>query len=75
MAQPAETRHVPVDHARSIQAAWKILSIELRIAPRTGDGSDIHQLPDTVRFEDRDELLDRMRGVTDRENHIHHASS
>src|ERR1700744_3195497 len=67
MAQATQTRQVPVQDSRGIQARRQAVLIELRIAPRAWHGPHIHQLPDAVVLQNTKEILDRMRGVTHRE--------
>jgi len=40
----------------------------LRIPARLGDGADVHKLPNAVRLEHFEELLDRERRVADGED-------
>src|SRR5580704_5873908 len=65
MAQAAQARHVPIKYARRWQAGRQVLLVELGNTTRTWHRSYIHQLPDAMRFEDADEIFDRMRRVAD----------
>src|ERR1017187_8969667 len=65
MTQSAKPWQMLINDSRVLQTAGQIFLVELRVVPRTRDGSDIHQLPDAVRVQNTDELIDRMRGMAD----------
>ena len=68
MTQTAQCRHTAVrDLARAYARRQSSLT-ELRIVPGLGDGTHVDQLPDPVRLQEIDELVDRVRRVSDSVN-------
>ncbi len=55
-----------------LQRSPQWLRIELRIAPRSGDGADIHDKIDLCFFEQLDEFIDTAVRVADSEESVRH---
>ena len=66
--QPAQTGQVRVLNAGSAESRRQQLTAELRIVARSRNRSYIEEASHTVLAEQADELLDRPRGMPDREN-------
>jgi hypothetical protein len=63
--EAAKSGHVPVMKAGGMQGRRQLASVELRIVPRTRDGSYIDQPLYLVRFQELDEFLYRAGRVPD----------
>ena len=68
MAQAPEFRQMPVGDSMSRECGRKLILTELRIMARPGNGAHVGELPDSVRLERFEELLDGKRRVADGEN-------
>src|SRR5437868_3845363 len=53
----------------AVQCRGQRLFIELRLAPRPGEAPDIDDQRDTVRAQHLDEIVERARRVSDRQDH------
>jgi|GEM_PF-4517135 hypothetical protein len=51
-----------------LQRGRELILAELRIPARFWNGTDVHQLPDTMRRQPLEKLLDGQRGVADGKN-------
>jgi hypothetical protein len=59
----AQSGHIPVMKVSRMERRRQFASVELRIMPRTRDGTHIDQPLYLVCFQDVDELLCRARGM------------
>ena len=68
MAQAAEFFDMRVGNARMLQRFRQRVAIELRIVPRTRNGSDVDQSFDSMLPKQTDKFANRARGMADRQN-------
>lgn len=68
LPETAESRHVTVSDAPRPERRRQIVAVKLRMPTRTWDGANVDQQCDLVGFEQVDQLVDRSRRVSNREN-------
>ena len=66
MTQPAESRHVNVSQAASLQRAWQRILVELWVVPGAGHRPHIDDARYTMCLKEADEFLDRVGGMPNR---------
>jgi len=66
MPEATQPGHVPVVKASGMQTRRQLAPVELRIVPRTGDGTYVDQSSYTVHLEEVNELLCRAGRVPNR---------
>jgi len=69
VTQPAECRQVHVSHAGLLQRLGQGRLVEMRIVAGTWQGAHIHDARCSVRLKQAHELLERVRGMTNRHHH------
>ena len=65
VSKSAQRLHVPVTDPDAAELAPAAFVIELRIVTRARNCPHVHQLLDPVRFQHRDEFIQRMRRMAD----------
>src|SRR6185437_4956774 len=68
VAKPTEVRQVHVVDPGPLQGETKLILAKLRIVARARNRAYIGQLPNAVRVQQRNKIIDRPRGMTDGEN-------